>query len=109
RFGLRLLPAPGREELDDEPGHAGRDRNHADDEDDESEQAEDCSHGRPRIASCPARASSCWTLSARVLCLTRPRLATRDPTLSATSHAWSADLTCRIWRRLGSAMSNRSR
>ena len=54
-----------------------------------------------RIAACPARASSCWTPSARERCRTRPSSATRGRTPSATSPAPSAASTCRTLEALG--------
>src|SRR5207249_10418607 len=105
RFRLALLP--GGEDLAEEPGHGGRERDHAGDEGNKPDQAEDGSHHRPRIATCPAHASSCWTQWARAHCPTPLSSATRAPTRSATSRGpWAASI-CPTSRRSASGTSSR--
>ena len=99
--GRALLLALRRAELDHEPGDAGRERDHADDEERQSDESKDRPHDRSRVAPCRARASSCWTRSARASCLTPPTTATRDPTHSGTSRAPSAASTCPNLEALG--------
>ena len=109
RFGLlRLL---GRRDLDDDPGHRGRQGDHSDCEEDEPDQSESRFHARPRIARCPARASSCWMRSGPAPFPTLPSTArtTRSPTRSETSPGRSEGWTCPAWRRSGSGTSSRSR
>jgi alanine dehydrogenase len=107
-LGLRLLVLL-REEPHDEPRHSGRERRDHDDEEDEAEQSEDRVHDQPRIAPCPAHASSCWMRWARESFPTQPSSATKDQTHSAMSRGRSAVWTCPTSRPSASATSSRSR
>ena len=111
RRRLGLLRLLGRRDLDDDPGHRGREGDHSGCEDDDPDESEGRVHARPRIARCPARASSCWMRSGPAPFPMLPSTArtTRSPTRSGTSRGRSAGSTCPAWRRSGSGTSSRSR
>src|SRR6478672_3717541 len=107
-LGLRLFVLL-REDLYDQPGHACRERGDLHDEEDQAQQSKDRVHDQPRIAPCPAHASSCWMRWARESFPTQPSSATKEPTPSAMWRGRSEGWTCPTSRPSVSATSSLSR